>query len=128
MGDMRGTILSQYIEQVVNRGAAAVLPQHLEARWLELLLDEAQSFKDGDGDFAGLFASVMEILSRQNYEVWERVGKMEIETERLYQCMRYYTLCLAVEEVSRKTDIRGEPPTLENIFDDTRDITFTRDD
>jgi hypothetical protein len=92
------------------------------------LLDEAQSFKDGAGDCAGLFASVMAILGYQNDEVWERVGKMEIETERLFKCMGYYAVCLAVEEVSRKTDIRGEPPTLENIFDDTRDINFTRDD
>jgi hypothetical protein len=43
MGYMKGTIFSEYIEQVVKRGAEAVLPQHLEERWLELLLDEAQS-------------------------------------------------------------------------------------
>jgi hypothetical protein len=128
MGYMRGTILSQYLEQVVNRGAQAVLPQHLEARWLELLLDEAQSFQDGNGDFAGLCASVMAILGHQHAAGWERGETIEIETDRLLKCLGYYAICLAMEEVSRKTDIRGEPPTLDNIFDETRDIPFTRTD
>jgi hypothetical protein len=122
---MKRAILNEYMEGVVKRGAEAVLPQHLEGRWLGLLLDEAQRFKDGEaGDCMGMLASVMVILSSQNNEALERVGEMEVESERLLECIGYYALWLSMEEMSRKIGIRGWSPTLENIFDGNRKINF----
>lgn len=123
---MKGTQLSEYVKTTLNRGAAAVLPQHLDPLWLGLLLEEVEDFRAGEGDCASLLASVLTILSYQQRDAWDREGELEVETDRLFQCLDYYGLCLAMEEVSRKTDIRGEPPTLENIFDEQRVVTFSR--
>src|SRR5262245_26351082 len=36
--------------EVLQRGAAAVLPQHLPGQWLDALLEEADLFAPGEGD------------------------------------------------------------------------------
>ena len=38
---MQGTQFAQFSAEVLRRGAAAVLPQHLPDRWLDALLEEA---------------------------------------------------------------------------------------
>jgi len=38
---MKGTQFAQFSSEVLWRGAAAVLPQHLPDRWLDALLEEA---------------------------------------------------------------------------------------
>ncbi len=38
---MKGTPFAQFSTEVLRRGAAAVLPQHLPDRWLDALLEEA---------------------------------------------------------------------------------------
>ena len=38
---MQGTRFAQFSTEVLRRGAAAVLPQHLPDRWLDTLLEEA---------------------------------------------------------------------------------------
>jgi hypothetical protein len=40
--------------------------------------------------------------------------------------MDYYIITLSAEQVSRKTDIWVEPPTLENIFQHDREIKAMR--
>ena len=47
---MKGTQFAQFSAEVLQRGAAAVLPQHLPDRWLDALLEEADLFAPGDGD------------------------------------------------------------------------------
>jgi hypothetical protein len=126
MGAMKGNILGEYIDEVVNKGAEAVLPQNLPDMWLSLLLYEAESFQAGGDNLAGLLASVLRILDYQQGGAFRRDGKMEVEREELFKCMSYYAGCLAVEEIHRRTDIHGEPPTLENIFDANRALHFTR--
>lgn len=123
---MTGAVLDQFLEEVVSQGAEVLLPQNLPEKWFELLLDESQAFIDDEEDCAGMLAAVMTILNHQQGCLLEQGRPLEVETKRLFTCMEYYAVCLAVEEVSRQTDIRGEPPTLDNIFDDTRDIEFTR--
>jgi hypothetical protein len=126
MGAMHGDILSEYIAEVVNKGAEAVLPQNLPDPWLSRLLYEAEAFQAGEDNLAGLLASVLRILDYQQGGACLRDGKLEVERDELFKCLGYYAGCLAIEELNRKTAIRGEPPTLENIFDENRAITFTR--
>src|SRR5918999_740801 len=42
--DMKGTQFAQFSAEVLRRGAAAVLPQHLPDHWLDALLEEAELF------------------------------------------------------------------------------------
>ncbi len=39
---MKGTPFEQFSTEVLRRGGAAVLPQHLPDRWLDVLLEEAE--------------------------------------------------------------------------------------
>src|ERR1700704_2713752 len=48
--DMQGTQFTQFSTEVLRRGAAAVLPQHLLDRWLDALLEEADLFAPGEWD------------------------------------------------------------------------------
>ena len=47
---MHGTHFAQFSTEVLHRGAAAVLPQHLPDRWLDALLEEADLFALEEGD------------------------------------------------------------------------------
>ena len=49
-GMMHGTHFAQFSMEVLHRGAAAVLPQHLPDRWLDALLEEADLLAPGEGD------------------------------------------------------------------------------
>jgi len=123
---MKGAVLDQFMEEVVSQGAEALLPQNLPEKWFELLLDETQAFIDDEEDCAGMLAAVITLLNHQQGDLLEQERPLEVEAKRLFTCMSYYAVCLAIEEVSRQTDIRGEPSTLDNIFDDARNIEFTR--
>jgi hypothetical protein len=47
---MKGTRFAQFSAEVLQRGAAAVLPQHLPDRWLDALLEEADLFTPEEWD------------------------------------------------------------------------------
>jgi uncharacterized protein (DUF2235 family) len=49
-------------------------------------------------------------------------GSFEIAPEELVKCFQNYIIALSAEEISRKTDIKVEPPTMENIFRDDRQV------
>src|SRR6266446_784061 len=72
---MKGTQFAQFSSEVLWRGAAAVLPQHLPDRWLDALLEEADLFAPGEPDpeeghhvedcCAGLLGAVFVLLMAQ---------------------------------------------------------------
>ncbi len=72
---MQGTRFAPFSAEVLRRGAAAVLPQHLPDRWLDALLEEAVLFAPGEGDpeegdsmhecCAGLLGAVLVVLMEQ---------------------------------------------------------------
>ena len=72
---MQGTQFAQFSAEVLRRGAAAVLPQHLPDRWLDALLEEADLLAPEEGDSeesnrvqdccAGLLGAVLVVLMEQ---------------------------------------------------------------
>jgi len=124
---MKDRQFEQFATEVLERGALAVLPQHLPDRWLNALLEEAEMFQQEDNDeieesCAGLLGTVLVILSQQSGHPPE----MEIAASTLLRYMNYYVITLSAEIVSRKTDIWVEPPTLENIFQEDREVKCMR--
>ena len=67
---------------------------------------------------AGLLSAVILILSQHS----GYPDQMEIPVTTLLRCMSYYVMTLAGEMVSRHTDMWVEPPTLENIFHEDREM------
>jgi hypothetical protein len=125
---MKGTRFAQFSTEVLRRGAAAVLPQHLPDHWLDALLEEADLFAPEEGDpqeedrvqecCAGLLGAVLVVLMEQR----GHPDQLEVAVSTLMSHLHCYILALAAERVSRDTDIWVEPPTLANIFDEKREV------
>jgi hypothetical protein len=129
---MQGTQFAQFSAEVLRRGAAAVLPQHLPDRWLDALLEEADLLAPGEGDSeegdsvedccAGLLGAVLVVLMEQR----GHPDSLEVAASTLMSHLHCYILALAAERVSRDTDIWVEPPTLANLFDEKREVRGRR--
>ena len=125
---MQGTQFAQFAAEVLQRGAVAVLPQHLPDRWLDALLAEADLFARGDGDpeegdrvhecCAGLLGSVLVVLMEQR----GYPDQLEVVVSTLIRYLHCSILALVAERVSRDTEIWLEPPTLANLFDGAREV------
>jgi hypothetical protein len=119
---MKDGQFKRFAAEVLQQGADAVLPQNLSDRWLNALLEEAEIFQEEDSDIeetcAGLLSAVILILSQHS----GHPDQMEIPVTTLLCCMSYYVMTLSGESVSRHTDIWVEPPTLENIFQEDREM------
>jgi hypothetical protein len=124
---MKGTPFAQFSTEVLRRGAAAVLPQHLPDRWLDALLEEANLLAPGEDDHvddccAGLLGAVLVLVSAQRGDPPE----LEIAGTTLLEYLHCYIVALSAESVSRRTAIWVEPPTLANIFDAEREVRARR--
>ena len=129
---MKGTQFAQFSAEVLRRGAAAVLPQHLPDHWLDALLAEAdmlapEAWDPQESDrvhecCAGLLGAVLVVLMAQQ----GHPDQLEVAVSTLMSHLHCYILALAAERVSRDTDIWLEPPTLANLFDEARAVQARR--
>jgi len=125
---MQGTQFAQFSAEVLQRGAAAVLPQHLPDHWLDALLAEADMWAPGDEEpeesdrghecCAGLLGALLVVLMDQQ----GHPDQLEVAVSTLMSHLHCSILALAAERVSRDTDIWVEPPTLATIFDAEREV------
>jgi hypothetical protein len=129
---MQGTQFAQFSAEVLRRGAAAVLPQHLPDHWLDALLAEAELLAPAAWDpqeeervhecCAGLLGAVLMVLMEQR----GYPDQLDVAVSTLMSHLHCYMLALAAERVSRDTDIWLEPPTLANLFDEARAVHARR--
>jgi hypothetical protein len=129
---MQGTRFAQFSTEVLRRGAAAVLPQHLPDHWLDALLEEAELFAPEAWDpqeddcmhecCAGLLGAVLVVLMEQR----GHPDQLEVAVGTLMRHLHCYIMALAAERVSRDTDLWLEPPTLANLFDEEREVRGRR--
>src|SRR5262249_3408219 len=130
--DMQGTQFAQFSAEVLRRGAAAGLPQHLPDPWLggrlgeaEVLAHEAWHAQEEESVrecCAGLLVAVLVVLMEQR----GHPDQLEVAVSTLMSHLHCYMLALAAERVSRDTDIWLEPPTLANLFDEQREVRGRR--
>jgi len=115
--------LTQFHEEVVRTGAAALLPQNLSDRWLRLLLADNDAFRgvQNGHNFDGLALAVSTLLrATVDTEVWPD-GR--IDPYLLTTSLHAYSLNLLFEAIYRKdatypsTRELYDLPTLENVLD-----------
>ena len=122
-------LLSKFGNEVLSKGATAVLPQNLTYEWLGRIQKMADEFLDAnfDGDqckyndFAVdsiLSACVSEILSYQNN------GYVDIQERDMFEKLTMYALSVTIESVGKEADVGLDQPTLEDIFDLNRFTQF----
>ena len=118
-------LLSKFGNEVLSKGATAVLPQNLTYEWLGRIQKMADEFLDAnfDGDHCKyndfdvdpiLSACVSEILGYLNS------GHVDIQERDLFEKLTMYALSVTIESVGKETDVGLEQPTLENIFSPSR--------
>ncbi len=124
-------MLSQFNNQVLSYGPAAVLPQNLNPTWLERLQKAADEFLDSNFDLHEckdprdvgdplLMACVYEIVA---YQTGETRG---LSIDDMAEKLTVYSLSVIMEAVHRDQDIGLEPPDLDNILSMERIIKFKR--
>ena len=129
---MHGTQFAHFSAEVLQRGAAAVLPQHLPDHWLDALLAEAELLAPEAWDpqeedrvqecCAGLLGAVLVVLMAQQ----GHPDQLDVAVSTLMHHLHCSMLALAAERVSRDTEIWLEPPTLANLFDEAREVRARR--
>lgn len=119
--ETKNDYLDSFIEEVVNKGLEALLPQNLTDKWLDILLDESNQLLEGEpeqGPPTNLLLAVIKLLSHHK----GNPDKFEISDKELFDYIEKYTIALSAEEITRKTDMSIEPPTLNNVLSDDRKI------
>ncbi len=122
-------LIDRFVTEVLHAGPESTLPCNLTDEWLDVLLMQADKmanleesdYEDGRPLCTELLAGVLHILMAKNG--FEMVSMAESE---LMYTMELYALELGMEKVSRKTEFRCEPATLETIFTDRKVTMITR--
>lgn len=114
-------LLSKFGNEVLSKGATAVLPQNLSREWLDRIQKMADDFLDAnfengecleEGFVADpiLSACVSEILSYLHH------GYVDITEREMFEMLTMYALTVTIETVGRETDLGLEQPSLDDIF------------
>jgi hypothetical protein len=132
-------MINIFIDEVLSKGADAILPNNLDDRWLVLMTDAAISFlrdtsgentktpkkEDGNDDSLSddqsllMLAAVMEIIQYQ-MEYPADFEAQKIPEEKFFSNMSCYAISVALEFINRQQGIFTSPPSLDNIFDEER--------
>lgn len=109
-------------KEVLDRGPEACLPCNLSDKWLLVLAEQAEELLDGQNDdvsFTELLSLIITILSAKK----DDIGTISINLTDFFDCFAKYRVELALEEMSRNTDLKYEPATLVNILEN-RDVNL----
>ena len=112
-------LIDRFVTEVLHVSPESTLPCNLSDEWLNVLLEQSNKManldqldeEDNSSVCTELLAAVLHILMAKN-----GFEKVSIEESELLQTIEQYTMELAIEEVSRRTDFKCEPATLETIF------------
>lgn len=114
-------MLSKFGNEVLSKGAEAVLPQNLSSFWLDVLLKISEDFLDSSFslDECNDPKDVADpILSTCVYEILRhRHAKSAIvPIEEMIEKMAVYAISIIMESIDRESGIGLISPSLENIL------------
>ena len=122
-------MMTDFYNEVLSYGPAAVLPQNLNDKWINQLEKMVDDFFDSNfrldeckepediGDPI-LSACVLEILKYQHGD------KFRISPKEMAEKVVVYALSIMMESVHRKSDIGVDPPNLDDILSVERIIEY----
>ncbi|GAA3972236.1 hypothetical protein [Allohahella marinimesophila] len=109
----KNELIHRFKAEVLDIGPESSLPSNLSDEWLEVLLTQSEAYAEMDEDVRPtvLVAAVLHILFAKN-----GINEVSIEGSEIIYRMQEYSVELAIEEIGRKTEFKGNPATLETIF------------
>ncbi len=122
-------MLSRFSNEVLSKGAQAVLPQNLNGFWLQRLQKLSDDFLDHnfatdrcletpETDDPVLLSCVHEVLRYNGTDGSSR------SAEQLAEDITIYALSITMETIRRESDIEMSPPTLEELLSLDRIVQF----
>jgi hypothetical protein len=122
-------MLSRFNNEVLSYGPSAVLPQNLNSEWITILQKMADDFLDTNFDLQEcknpqdmgdpvLMACVYEIAGYQNEK------KVDFTPKEMAEKVAIYALAITMESVNRESNIKLEPPNLNNVLSMDRIIAY----
>jgi len=117
-------VLLKLKREVLDGEPGSTLPSRLSDEWLDTAIDSVEGMVHGDGDpklhSVGM-ALIIKTLSDKHMQ-----KSMSVPAEDMFEYLQAYMLELALEEVSRKTDVSVNTATLETIFEKDRTVEISR--
>lgn len=124
--------INQFMDEVIARGAEALLPQNLDDTWLEGLFIASRNFlamaaRDeepeeepfSDAHSMMLLSAVTELAQAQeNYTPQEKEG--DVDEGLFFEYLSCYALSILFEAIKRSSEFDFAPPTLETLLDRER--------
>ena len=125
-------LLSKFANEVLSRGAEALLPHNLSLYWLTTLQKMADDFLDlnfqnadcsdvGDDVDPILSACVSEILSHR------QGGSTEIAPDELIKKITIYSIHITIETIRRESGSDLQPTTVDTLLDADRLAELSND-
>ncbi|GAB6094742.1 hypothetical protein JCM14469_09940 [Desulfatiferula olefinivorans] len=127
-------MLNQFIDDVISKGADAVLPQNLDQTWLDLIYVAAKNFLTiavtaggeidedqvlSDANSMMMLSSIVEIAQEQSgYQPSDQ--PFDIPEDLMFEYISCYAMAVILESVDRESDLGLDKPTVSNIFDRDR--------
>ncbi len=126
--------INRFMDEVITRGAEAVLPHNLEEEWLERLFIAAKAFLAiavreeecgeeeepfGDEDSMMLLTAVTELTQSQKSYVPDE-GDEQVDEGLFFEHLSCYALSILFEAIRKESEFTFDLPTIETIFDRER--------
>ena len=125
-------MFSEFYNDVLSYGPAAVLPQNLNSKWLPRLQQIADDFLNSNFNLTECKTAQDigdPILSACVYAIlrYQYGDNFDLTPEEAAEKIVIYTLSITMETVNRKTNFGLRPPTLENILLMDRILAYKAD-
>jgi len=124
--------INRFMDEIISRGAEAVLPHNLDEEWLERLFIAAKNFLAiavreeefeeepfGDENSMMLLSAVTELTQAQKSYV---PGETEEQVDEglFFEHLSCYSLSILFEAIRQQSEFTFEPPDTGSIFDRDR--------
>ncbi len=124
-------MLSEFFNEVLAFGPVAVLPQNLNAKWIQRLQKMADDFLDSNFNLNECkTASEIgdPIISACVYEIlrYQYGDKFDLTPQEMAEKVVIYALSITMETVNRKSHYGLRPPSLDNILSMDRIISYKK--
>lgn len=127
-------MINRFIDDVISKGAEAVLPQNLEKEWLDTIYLAAKAFLkvalDQDkttpedeilSDEGSLIMLSAVVEAGQHIDGYGPDGEpYTIPEDEMFERITCYALAVVFEWIAREAGIELTVPTVENLFDRDR--------
>ena len=122
-------MLPKFNNEVLSKGPDAVLPQNLSREWINTLQNIAEEFLENNFSLDECRAPqdvADPILSTCVYEIlrYQHGDIVDISIQEMAEMVAIYVISIIMEAVDRESDIRLDPPDLDNILSIDRIITY----